>query len=522
MNWPMSLTIFGARPPEHIELTGDSGVEQLVRVGPSMHSWVYRSHTSKAWFRLLPITEVPLYRRNAIKRWVGHPAQDGLATVEQIQPLSDLLSYYLVRYQITETVQTLGEVLTESDALARLDCVLKVVRRIEMWQEKTGGPLLLMPADVLLGADGMPVLLALPFWRLPQIEAVLAEPERSLYLAPEIVRGQAKGDGQALDRFAIGVMLLHCFRKLHAESTPGTALLRAATGTLVAAQQELALPFWMERIRATQLALKAIYALLVPDPGMRRSASWVKIALELESCRKGMDALTAVEEMRRATGGDSAFALLQDILLFQESYDLLLLGGTIAGNDLGRSLAALELLERAIALEPERQEAYRTHFDIVTGAPENQAFPSLSQVFQHNVQVANQLDAAIERDIAKLPDSQRDELEERRAEFLIRIGQSQRAVQIIYPRLFENGTYAFRKFRLNFLYAEALMKLSMLNEAEKQLDSIRNGLRFVTQEQSVAASEIRDWGSYLTELKRELLMLRNPSAFQAPPGESTT
>jgi tetratricopeptide (TPR) repeat protein len=520
MNWPIPSTKSAVvKPPDNFELTGASGAELFTRIGISMRGWIYRSSLPGRYSRLLLVEDVPLECRNKIQEWMNTATPAGLVRISEAQylPVSD--EFYLVCYQISAGSTTYADLLAIAAPQERLAGALRLVRQFETWHKVLGSPILPMPADIFFATDGSPLLLPFPLFNLPKIDAVFAEPERGLYLAPEVVLGRSEKNGNALDIYAAGILIMQSFRKLPVPVDPTLVLTRAANGSLISLQPEMSmLPFWMERIRATKLALTIIRKMLAPDPAIRRELILEKEYQALESCIAGMDGYTAVKEMRQNNQSESAFALLQDVLIFQESYDLLLLGSQIVGSDLQRPLAALNLLEKAIKLDPSRPEAYRAHLEFLIGAPLNQQMVDL---FRGNSSLADEFDASVDRDVLTLGGTIKGALEENLAVYLVWRGQSMRALNFIYPRLFEKGNFAFWKFHLNLLYAEALMGGGRLDEAEKQLESIRQGLVLVTQNKTFKTAEIHKWGNQMDKLRRELQFLNHPENFQVPPGKKS-
>ena len=518
MNWPIpSIKSAAAKPPDNFEISGVSGAELFTRIGISMRGWIYRSSHSGKYGRLLLVEDVPLECRNKIQEWMNTATPAGVARISEARYLPGSDEFYLVCYQTSAGTSTYANLLATAGPQERLAAALRVMRQVSVWHKVLGSPILPMPADIIFATDGSPLLLPFPPFNLPRIDAIFAEPERGLYLAPEVVLGRADKDGNALDTYTTGILMMQSFRKLPAQLEPTLVLTRAANGSLISSQPEMSLlPFWMERVRATKMALTIIRRLLSPDSAIRRDIKLEKEYSTLESCISGMAGYPAVQEMRQNNQSESAFALLQDVLIFEESYELLLLGSQIVGSDLQRPLAALDLLERAIKLDPARPEAYRAHLEFLIESPLNQQMVDL---FRGNSSLADDFDVSVDRDIALLGGTIKGALEENLAIFLVWRGQSMRALNFIYPRLFENGNFAFWKFHLNLLYAEALMGGGMLDEAEKQLESIQKGLILVTQNKTFQTTEIHKWGGQMDNLRRKLQFLSHPENFQIPPGQ---
>jgi len=62
---PLSYSPAAASPPAEFEAEGTDG--QLVRVGPTLHGWVYRSAAGTAVYRVYPIDALPVPWRQEVR-----------------------------------------------------------------------------------------------------------------------------------------------------------------------------------------------------------------------------------------------------------------------------------------------------------------------------------------------------------------------------------------------------------------------------------------------------------------------
>jgi hypothetical protein len=480
----------------------DQQSEKLRLIGPSFYGWTYRSASGPVCYRLLAIDTVQAQQRHEINNWIGKPPAPGLARITKAwQPHTDL-GYFYVRYELEGIECTMTEVLASPDASLRLDFATRALRALPVWWQQLprDHPLLPMPADIVYTSNGSPHLLSLPYWQLPGVEAIFAEPVRGLYLAPELVCARRSITWESVDRYALGVTLLQCFYHLPAVDDVEALLPRAANGTIFTPRKMRSkLPFWHERVEAAKQAMAIARRLVALNPGTREA---VNLDI-LEQCSRRMDPLAAVAE-KAIDRPDEAFLLVQDILLNQESYELLMMASELAWRRLNRPLEALDLYERAINLEAARPEAYDAQLQVIVAAGK---LARLSQLVANNPAVGAQLDAKMWRDFQSLPPDLQLAREHEVADYLLWRQQYDAAAHFIYPRLFDNGTYVWWKFAMNLAYAEALMSQGKLTEAREQLSAVRRGLSQVISNQTFDAGEIHQHGQALVELEAKLMVL---------------
>ncbi len=476
------------------------GSETLTLVGPSFWGSVYRSEASSALCRLLPIERVPLAARQSIRRWTERQDRAPGPRVARIFEATQLVTggAYLLRYGV-DGGRTLLDVAADPDPEARLACAIQLLEAFPGWAEALGPGWLPMPADVAVTADGTPCLLPMPNRWAPDVTAVMAEPARAWYLAPELVRGRS-GPTECSDRYAFGMVLLGCFAALRPEQ-PAELLLQVATGTARAEGSTLgSLPLWLERLDATRKLHGAVAELLVDDPATR-------CRCDLDELRERLSALLPWTEPKRAIvrlleGGrlPEAMVVLQDALLESEPYDLLLLGGSLSAQ-LGRPLQAVDLLERAVAGEPGRAEAYEEQLRILLGEGRSAARGWGARAPDRGDRLVHM----VERDFERLPAEAQAAVEQQVADYLLSWGRCRQACAFIHPRLFAQGKYLWWKFAMNIPYAEALAGDEREEEAKELIGEIESGFERVLRSGAMTKLQVRPYQRRLAALKAALL-----------------
>lgn len=523
--------------------------DRVTLVGPFLHGWVYRTASAAVYYKLLPIHQATVEWRHAVRGWVNADPATWPADLiqpsraEQAQdPLDQCAPYFAIRYELPRPAETLADRLGGEDTCDRLQCVVRILRALPKWWTRPGAPVLAMPSDVLLAADGTPVLLAMPFLRMPDAEAVFAEPIRAFSLAPELLGIGSRGKWTAehwqnVDRYAAGALLRYGLYALSAASDPGMFLARVGNGTAFAnGRHPMRLPFWMQRLEAAQQALEVCARLTAGDPARRAEQNLERLAEQLDHCRQRLSPREAVLEMRRFREPALALKLLQEILLTDESYDLLVLAGETARHA-ARPLEAVDFYERAIRCEPQRSEAYEGQFDLLAHSFHH---APLTDLYQGQGTAALQLDAKVWRDFQALPADKQQRLEESMAGYLVwrsRFelwrGELDAVAAFIHRRLFdESNTFLWWKLGLNLAYGEVLFLQARvlatqlpdpaaaqkrLAEAQSQLDIVRKALRRLREGQFIGPGEVAQYGEVLQaltvgchEFQQELHQTRPP------------
>lgn len=474
MIWNMTTTTPEPKPALELSLQVDHHPQKLVLVGPSFQGWIYQTSKGPHCYRLLSQSEMKLARRHEIKAWEGKHLGPGLAPITKAWQPEELSDSYLVQYTVGKLDRTLAEALTDPEAGIRIDYAVKAVRALPVWWRVLWRPLLPMPADIAFAQTGEVFLLPLPKGPLPPVEQIFAAPERGLYLAPELARGAVAGDGGDWDRYALGVALLQCFAEISLPADAGAVLLEAARGNALSPPRVASnLPFWLERLAATRRALDQVRRLVSPDLAGRQAVNLEKLADRLQEWREQMNPLTAAREIRDAQGALPAFDLLQRVLLTQESYDLLVFAGQLAGQYLRRPLEGLDFFERAINQKPDRPEAYLEQFKTIAAGRHHD---QLRLLIASDSPRKEQIDALLIRDFQKMSSELQENHELEMANYLLWRQYYRQAADFIHPRLYHGTTYLWWRFALNLAYAEALLGLGELEKACQLLQNIRERL----------------------------------------------
>ncbi len=499
----------------------DGRGDRAALVGPSGDGWVYRA--GAAFYRLLPAQAAPLARRHPIHQWVGRPAPAGVAALTGTGWVEGDGRYFVVRYHVAgagghaDGDCTLADALLDPSPCRRLDAAVEALRALAGWWEwwrgleQPGGkgPLLPLPADVVLVRGGPACLLPLPFWRLPGPAEVFAEPARGYYLAPELVRGTARPRSNGgwerwenIDRYALGVALTRCFYQLPPANDPATVLRRVAGGAALDSPALWAdLPFWMARARGAAEAREIVALLVHPDPAKRAGLAPRAVADRLADCRRRMEPRAAAEELTNVGNAAEAFALLQDVLQGGESYDLLVQAARVAARHLGRPLQAIDLLERAIARDGERPDAYEEQLRLLVVADRQRPLVAL---IESHAGAGRQLDDKVLRDFDRLPEPAREELEVGVADYLLWRERYDVAAGFIYPRIVAEGQGLWWKVGMNLDYARALTRLGQFDAARSQHAFLRAALERGWQAGLLTEEEVQHSGQQLVE--EELLL----------------
>ncbi|HEX3657505.1 MAG TPA: hypothetical protein VHV55_17070 [Pirellulales bacterium] len=386
--------------PAEIRLNLGSSEDRLVYVGPSFHGRIFRSKTRPVCYRIVPATRLGIRERESLAAWREVP-RPGVALVKRAwQPDPDP-GGYVIQYEVEGFAGTLAESLAK-DPRVSLGYVAATLRALSGWWQNLHMPLLPMPADIALSANGV-CLLPVPNWGPPTVDHVFVEPARAFFMAPEFLRSAAAwGQNpamQAWDIYCVGVLVQMCFCRFPSHVNPERLLYDAVAGVAAEMRPRLAdLPIWVDRVRATEDAIQMGARMVCRDPNVRMHLNLGEVADYLSECRNRMEPARAVREVSRQDALQG-FALLQDLLLEDDSYDLLLVGAELAGQ-LQRPLEAIDFCERAIAKHPDRPDAYEAQIYRISEARD----PSepLQELYLHNSELALQLDARIARDYQQL------------------------------------------------------------------------------------------------------------------------
>jgi tetratricopeptide (TPR) repeat protein len=491
---------------------GEGRNDKLALIGPSMWGHVYQSKQGPACYRIIPILDAPFEKRNKVSEWIGKPRQIGIAPiVEADHAFVQGNGFFVMRYEISPN-RTWAGMLKEAVPSVRFEFAVRILRCLPNWWANlihdAHECLLPMPADIVFVED-TPYLLAMPYWGLPDLESVFFDSERALYLPPELVCGrQNQIWGRNIDIYALGVSLFQCLFVLPLAEQAGTLLSKIANASLFSSYRyESLLPYWLERFEGSQHAIGAVRRALDPKVRDRSAVEPEELARQLEDYLRQMEPAYVVTALRAKGRAEEAYTLLQDILLDQNTYDLLLLAGKIVWGDLHRPLEAIDLFERAVAKDGGRPEAFEEQFKtIVTAKHQIEKL-----LWRERKQAAiEELDNRMWRDFSSMPVKKQTANEADMARYLLWRKQYDQVTRFIYPRLSEGNTYQWWKFGITLAYAEAFMELGELEEAQRQMEEIKARLIQVKNNRAMPLQEIHQHGAALSELEVRLYKRRMP------------
>lgn len=499
--------------------------DSCIRVGYSMHGTIYRSENGKRFYRLIPDEQLPLRRRNAILEWIkaGTPACFAVAvTLYDGGDYPATEGYYILRYDSPSTARSLVDALRHASVYARLDTCIRTIKTFYTINAENRN-FLPYPTDVIL-VDGQKIyFLGLIQWDSVDLATALSLNERSLYLAPEYVRGQGT-NLQDAQTYALGCLLWISFYPPQNLAAIPNFLQHVANGSLFRTpyfeNTVNTVPFWFRHISAYREMLDLAQGLLHPKQAERRklmqSISPDQLSQKLHDYWQALHPKQAVENLRSKGESVAAMALLREILSTEQSFNLLLLASDIARNDLDQPLEAIDFLESAIALERQNEAPYLEQFRILIEQQMHIIFTQLLQQLNNTTQstinlapILRQYDDKVERNFQNFSSNTRKEELEHYAYYFIRQGLPQKAAKVVYDSLFDaDKTFLWWEFRPNLLYMEILIYQKQLDAASTQLQSIKKGLDRVTDNRTMPMSEILEHGKRLAELEVLLLQAR--------------
>lgn len=497
-------------PIKKIELElDDDRRDKLILSGPSLWGFIYRSEKESIMYRIIPIDQAPLEKRNQTQKWIDNP-QDAVAPIIEAQQgrisaKDRAEEVFFIRFKTTGQT-TWADIMENPDLSVRLEHAASIFHQFSQWRDiLNDNPqeyFLPMPADIVF-SDKKPCLLAMPFWGQPDIQTMFFVPQRILYLSPEYIKGQReKIQGRNIDLYAIGISVFQCLFKDRRAHPPEKLFIKIANSSFFDLMLfEGRFPFWLNKADIFKKILTDVKSTIDPNPWKRIQVDTQALAERMDKYRTQLMAESVVKALQSAGRYQEAFTLLQDILLDNTTYDLLLLSGSIANNNLHSPLEAVDLLERAISRDPKKPEAYESQFKALL-ATQNKV---------DNIS-GKQLAERIVRDFEKLSNENQKVYEEKTARYLIAQKVYHEAISFIHPLLFDGKKYLWWKFGMTLAYAEAFLKLDNvdINKAEKFLDDIKTKLAQVRKNKAIELPEIQKYEIQHAFLE-ELLLKRKKS-----------
>jgi tetratricopeptide (TPR) repeat protein len=497
-----------------VELRTATGIDRLQAIGRSWRGVTYRSLGQRACYRLLSEQEASLELRTTVESWIGRPRRQGIAPVVEAAQVEGQGRFY-VRYEVA-AIRPLADALADPDVGLRLTYAAAAVRALLLWWRELGQGVMPTSSDIFFDG-GTPYLLPLPAMPFPRIDAALADSGLASGTAPELMRGTAAPSADALDRYALGALLLRVFLRPAADD-PGEVLLRAANGTLFdAARLESALPFWLAGTDAARSAQEAARSLVNPDPRARVTVDLAALAAQFDRFATRMEPVTLAAELRAAGKTDEALNLLTDVLLDKTTYELLMAHGETA-LDLGRALEALDSFERAVLKRPDRPEAYEGQLRAIGRAEADRSSQGRSQAGGERRGAPATLDMILWRNFHKLTVDRQEAHEDTVARYLLNRGKHEPAASFIYPRLFRGGEFLGGKLLMNIAYCEALAGLGDVAGALKHIAHVKDQVVDARLSGTIPDEEARQHKLRLSDLESRLAARRSQPGPPRPGG----
>ncbi|WP_410631590.1 hypothetical protein [Amycolatopsis sp. cmx-4-83] len=478
-------------------------------VGVGRRGTLYRAPARRRCYRLIPRAELGADHRDELNRWQHLGSRAGLATVVPADTAGDQQRlggrwYQVVCYE-TSGRHSLADAIADPDPARRVDAVVTALRALPGWWESLGPGMVPMPADIVLTDTG-PQLLPLPRWGAPSFTELLTAPERVLYLAPDLARGQT-AVGREEDLFALAVAALRCFGT-SPDSDAERLLHRAACAVAPSGERlDGRLPVWMRRVGPIRAVLEDLCELTTAP--RRGDADVRRLADRLQRARNAMDPVAAVQALRDAGEPDQALALARAVLVDDPHYDVLVLAATIAYQDTAAPLEALTLLDRAVEAAPERVEAYEEQMSVVAvGEVWAVVQTLLSDAIDDSF--TRRLDTTVQTAFHRLPHALRGKHAPAMASHLIRQGRVREANAFAHKWLHDGKTLMWWRFDLMIAYATTFWLLGRHAEAVQVTGVIEQGLRRVRENGSVEITAIELYELLLEQLEDEMAEEENP------------
>ncbi len=327
-----------------------------------------------------------------------------------------------------------------------------------------------------------------------------------------------------LDIYVCGVMMMQCLFSWSATEDPFLLIQKGASSTLFEPEGlTKRMPIWIDRVDLYPEVVHMVRTALDPDPRIRADADPAQAAVKLRDLADRLDPRAVVEDLRAKKRFQKAIDFIGDVCLGESRFDLLLLAGRIAKEDLQDAVAGLEWLERAVQSAPAGNiESHRLQLAILLNwtGPDHTDAPSKIQMDSPAKMIAMAW-----RDYHALPTTDRDRLFMEVTSYFIKKGQFVNAQQVLHPYLYYSSsasgdpsrgqpTFMWWEFPRTLLYSEALIgeipeSPGKFEAARAFLDGIKNALSTVarypvTDPRRVEPAVIERFGSRILQLEKML------------------
>ncbi len=478
--------------------------DALRRVGPGRRGSVWISQDGSPCYRRIRTKDAPLAERLSFKALAGGP--DVAAVDKTWQPEGDE-EHFWIRYAPHGPGTPLLDLLSAAEPLTRLEAVRAALRSLPTWSSVRQEPWFVMPADVVLTPDGVAVLLPSPPLDAISASELMDEPERAAYLPPDVLRGNAARTDQTADRYALGKMLLSCLSDPPGDMEPDTALKRAAAGEVVRADGLAdSLPGWLTGLPATERLLARLSRLVAPDPQLRRTVSLDDLEQDLLTWKGYFEPLHTAKYLRNTGRASEAYPVLQQALLGGQSYELLVETAEIAGQALDRSLEAVDLLERAIVLDPTRPHAYLVQFQMIASARHSEQLTGLATT---SSPLLERMDARIRRDFDVLPSHAQRARELDMAEYLVWRMELDAAAEFIESRLVPDDPRPWERLAFVLKLVVARIGLGRIADARAILSDAKDALGRGRVAEAIDETHYQQYGHEIIALEASLLQIED-------------
>lgn len=458
--------------PKFIEInTRRYGKVDACFTGPSMWGYVYSGGNQPCYFKLIPIEDVyDLEKKVRIKNQIDTPRYSNIAHIIEVDEimLENESAFYCICYEVSG--KSFVDLINSADHKERLACLGKLLASMSKWWGNVYEGFLPMPADFVI-AGGELVLMGIPCLSdLPRMVTLFEEPERILYLAPEIICGNDDlNTRRNIDIYACGIIAMKCIFNFCIELDPATLINKIANSSLLERDNlTFRLPYRLEKISFLKEYINEIQKAVHADKITRSTVDLLKTAGVVRSITVDMEPLKVVDILRQTKKFREALDFLEDAMLNIPNNEFLFLAAKIAYDDLKLIFEAIDYYERAINRFPDNKEAYSRQLSIVL-----KELPDLME--KRNIS-NDRLDAIIQRNFFMLTKYfQKDYLIDT-VNYFILSRNYDTAAKALFPHLYENDVFLWWEFSRTLLYTTILAYQGRIKESSDFLKMIRHKL----------------------------------------------